>query len=87
MLSVEIVIYALEPVMRLQHHDVTFRTIQLSRRAVTYILCICIVVRVAVMERIIGHYTIKIIHNGINTTHLHIALCSLLGDFSEYPVT
>ena len=75
MFAAEIVIDALAPEERFVHHPVTFGSVQLCRSSVR------ILVAVRVIQGIIGHLAVRIIHGGICVCDVHLTggrhLCNL----------
>ena len=73
--------------VRLQHHDVTLGAVELGGRAVTQLLGIRIVVGVLIVERIVCHLTVGLVHHGVYASHLDVDLRGLPGDLGEDTMT
>ena len=63
---VEIVVHSLEPCIGFVHHYVTLGGVELRLGAVADRIRVCIIVGVAVMQRIVGHLAIKVVHRGLD---------------------
>ena len=87
MLPVEVIIDALEPFMRFEHHDISLCAVQLGSSAVSDLLGISIVVGILVMQWIVSCLTIRFVHDGIYSAHLDIHLRRLFGNLGQHSVT
>lgn len=65
MLAVQVIIDTLAPEEGLVHHPVTFSAVQSGSRAVG------VLVAVRVVQRVVGHLTVQVVHRGINVRHVH----------------
>ena len=72
--------------MWLQHHDVALGAVELGSRAVTHLLGIGVVVGVVIVERIVGHLAVKVVHHGVHARHADVTLRRLLGDLGQHTV-
>ena len=86
MLFVQIVVDALVEVVWLQHHDVALRAVELGGRAVPQLRGIRIVVAVAVVQRVVGHLAVQVVHHGVGAAHVYVALGSLLRHLRQHTV-
>ena len=80
-LSIKVVVHSLGPKEWLVHHPVSLRTVQLCNRSV-YIL-----VAVRVIQRTVGHFTIKVRYSHILTGHVYVSRRGLFGNLCQYPVS
>ena len=83
MFAIQIIIHTLAPVMGLQKHPVAFRTIQFGCRAVFHLGLVSIVIGVFVMQRIVGHLTIQIIHRRLYVSYFYTFARRLLCNFCK----
>ena len=81
MLSSQVVIDTLTPEERLVHHPVAFGSVQLCRCSVR------ILVAVHVIQRIIGHLAVSIVHCGICICYVHLSGSRNFGDLGQDTVT
>ena len=81
MFAAEIVIDALAPEERFVHHPITFGSVQLSWSSVR------ILVAVRVIQGIIGHFAVRIIHGGICICNVHLTGGRHLCNFCQDTVT
>ena len=81
MFAAEIVIDALAPEERFVHHPVAFGSVQLCRSSVR------ILVAVRVIQGIIGHFAIRIIHGGICVCDVYLTGGRHLCNLGQYTVT
>ena len=81
MFSVQVVVHAFAPEERLVHHPVTLAAVQFGRRAVG------VLVAVRIVQRIVGHLAVQVVHRGIDVRHVHAARGRLLRYLRQYTVT
>ena len=81
MLAVQVIIDTLAPEEGLVHHPVTFSAVQSGSRAVG------VLVAVRVVQRVVGHLTVQVVHRGINVRHVHTPRRRFFSHFSKYTVT
>ena len=79
-LSLQVVVDALAPEKRLVHHPVALRAVQLRFRTVG------ILVAVGIIEGIVGHLAVKVVHHYLLPRHVHVARGSFLGDLCQHAV-
>ena len=87
MLFVEVIIDALEPFVRFEHHDISLCAVQLGCSAVSDLIGISIVVGIIVMQWIVSCLTIRFVHDGIYSAHLYISLRRHFGNLGQHSVT
>ena len=81
MLAVQVIVDALAPEKRLEHHPVTLAAVKFGRAAVG------VIVGVAVVQRVIGHLTVRVVHRRIDIRDGHVAGRGLPRHFRKYTVT
>ena len=81
MLAVQVIIDTLAPEEGLVHHPVPFSAVQSGSRAVG------VLVAVRVVQRVVGHLTVKVVHRGINVRHVYTPRRRFFSHFSKYTVT
>ena len=81
MLAVQVVIDTFAPEEGLVHHPVTFSAVQFGSRAVS------VLVAVRIVQRVVGHLTVQVVHRRVNVRHGHATRCRFLRHFGKHPVT
>ena len=81
MFSVQIVVHAFAPEEGLVHHPVALATVQFGSRAVG------VLVAIGVIQRIVGHLAVQVVHRRVHVRHVHAARGRLLRYLRKYTVT
>ena len=79
-LPVQVIVHALAPEEGLVHHPVALAAVKRGRRAVG------VPVAVRIVQRVVGHLAVQIVHSRIHAGHGHAARSGLLRHFGKHPV-
>ena len=86
MFPVQVIIDSLAPEKRLVHHPLSLASVQFGHSAVIHGLRIGIIVGISVMQRITGHFPVRVVHVNLLPGNGFLAACRLLRQFGKHPV-
>ena len=86
MFPAQIVIDSLTPEKRLVHHPLSLASVQFGHSAVIHGFRIGIIVGISVMQRITGHFPVRVVHVNLLPGNGFLAACRLLRQLGKHPV-